>query len=375
MPLHLAPTDDQALFQQTVRAFLERESSLATVRTWIDDDKGFDATWWKQATTLGFTSFLVAEADGGGSLSGDGLADLLVVAEEMGRLVSPGPIVPTNVVACAVSQAGTPDQRARVLPAILSGEAIPAWCGATTVDVRVDGDHFVLTGSALPVEAATRADDVLVTATSADGPTQFLVPLGTRGVTVTPLAGIDLARRFAHVEFDAVPVDRSAVLGEIGGAASAFEQQLLTALVLQCAESVGAMERVFEFTVDYLGDRYASGRPLSSYQVLKHYLADMRLWLEAAQGVTTLAGRAVHDQASDAEELVRAAAAYVGDHGTELVQRAVQLHGGIGITWEHDLHLYLRRVTLNRNLLGTPPEHLERLAALSLVRLEDREPA
>jgi alkylation response protein AidB-like acyl-CoA dehydrogenase len=101
----------------------------------------------------------------------------------------------------------------------------------------------------------------------------------------------------------------------------------------------------------------------------------MRLWLEAAQGVTALAGQAVHDQAPDAEELVRAAAAYVGEHGTELVQRAVQLHGGIGITWEHDLHLYLRRVTLNRNLLGTPPEHLERLAALSLARLEDHEPA
>jgi alkylation response protein AidB-like acyl-CoA dehydrogenase len=107
--------------------------------------------------------------------------------------------------------------------------------------------------------------------------------------------------------------------------------------------------------------------------VLKHYLADMRLWLEAAQGVTTLAAAAVDDERDDAEELVRAAAAYVGGHGTELVQKAVQLHGGIGITWEHDLHLYLRRVTLNRSLHGTPERHLERLATLSLERLDDDE--
>jgi alkylation response protein AidB-like acyl-CoA dehydrogenase len=162
-------------------------------------------------------------------------------------------LVSTNIVAWAVSRAGTAEQRARVLPAILDGDAIPAWCGAGTVDVRVDADEFVLTGS-LPVEVATRAQDALVTATGAEGPTQFLVPLDARGVTITPLAGIDLARRFAQIELDAVRVDRAAVLGDVGGAGSAFEQQLHTALVLQCAESVGAMERVLEFTVDYLGD-------------------------------------------------------------------------------------------------------------------------
>jgi len=144
------------------------------------------------------------------------------------------------------------------------------------------------------------------------------------------------------------------------------------ALVLRCAETAGAMGRVLEVTIDYLGDRFAAGRPLSSYQVLKHYLADMKLWLEASVGVTALAARAVHDRSDEAEELVRAAAAYVGEHGTEMVQKAVQLHGGIGITWEHDLHLYLRRVALNRNLDGNPHEHLEWLAASSLAQLEDQ---
>src|SRR6185436_11940434 len=126
------------------------------------------------------------------------------------------------------------------------------------------------------------------------------------------------------------------------------------AIALQCAESVGALDQVFTTTVEYLGDRYAFGRVLSSYQALKHRLADMKLWLENAHAVTTLALHAVQDDTDEADELVHAAAAYVGTHGTELVHEAVQLHGGIGVTWEHELHLYLRRVTLNRHLLGTP---------------------
>jgi alkylation response protein AidB-like acyl-CoA dehydrogenase len=363
-------TAEQELFQQTVRAFLERTAPLATVRTWMAEPGGYDSSWWRQAAELGCTSFLVGEEHGGGSITGSGLSDLLAVAREMGRLVSPGPLVPTNVVAAAVSRSGTPEQRASWLPGILEGTLVPAWCGATSVCSRDEDGELLLTGGMAPVEGAARADVLLVTATSAEGPTQILVPVDHPGVAVTPLAGIDLARRFDRVDFDGVRVDRTAVLGDVGGAADPFGHQLRTALVLQAAESVGAMERVLEFTVDYLGDRYAGGRPLSSYQVLKHHLADMKLWLEAAAGVTTLAARALDDDRDDAEELVLAAAAYVGGHGTELAQRAVQLHGGIGITWEHDLHLYLRRVSLNRSLHGTPERHLERLAELSLERLE-----
>jgi alkylation response protein AidB-like acyl-CoA dehydrogenase len=367
----LAATDDQELFRATARSFLEREAPLATVRSWIDRPDGFDAGWWRQAAEIGFTSFLVAEEAGGGNLSGHGLDDLLIVAGEMGRLVSPGPLVPANVVAGALSASGTPEQRERFLPGILGGERIPGWCDGVAVDAVADGeDHFVLRGGATPVEAGAQAHDVLVTAKGPAGLTQFLVPLDADGVTVTPLEGTELTRRFARIDLDGVRLDRSAVLGEPGHAGPALEQQRWIALVLRCGETTGAMERVLEMTLDYLGDRYAAGRPLSSYQVLKHYLADMKLWVEASRGVTALAARAVHDQTDEAEELVHAAAAYVGEHGTELVQKAVQLHGGIGITWEHDLHLYLRRVALNRNLGGTPTAHLECLAALSLRQLE-----
>jgi alkylation response protein AidB-like acyl-CoA dehydrogenase len=153
------------------------------------------------------------------------------------------------------------------------------------------------------------------------------------------------------------------VVGEVGAAAAEVERLLQVACVLQCAETVGAVDRMFGVTVEYLGDRYSFGRPLSSYQALKHRLADDKLWLEASHAIASGAARAVAERRDDAQELVSAAKAWIGPHATELLQDFVQLHGGIGITWEHDLHLYLRRATVNRVTYGTPEEHAERIAA------------
>ena len=369
--MDLALTDDQQLFHETVHKFLQQECPIATVRAWTERPEGFDPAWWRQAAELGFTSFLVSEADGGGSISGDGLLDLAIVAEEMGRVVAPGPLVSTNVVAGAVSSDGSDEQRSRLLPGVLAGETPPAWGGpGGGVAMTRDGDTFVLRGVQAPVESPVPSSELLIGASGPTGLTQFLVPLGAPGVTVTPLETIDLARRFASVRFDDVRLDAATVLGAVGGGAASVARQARIALVLQCAESVGALDHVFTSTVEYLGDRYSFGRSLASYQALKHRLADMKLWLENAHAVTTLAVGAVQDGADDSDELVHAAAAYVGTIGTELVHQAVQLHGGIGVTWEHELHVYLRRVTLNRNLLGTPAHHLERLAEISLDRLE-----
>ncbi len=351
------------------------------MRALADTDDGFDRSWWGRGAELGWTSLLVPEADGGGSLSGEGLLDLVIVAEEMGRLVSPGPLAPTNIVADAIAAGGSPELRARVLPGIVAGEVVGAWCFAgpgggwdaagLAVFATRDGDEFVLDGTATPVEAGAQADELLVTARSAGGLTQLLVPAGTPGVAVDPLESVDLVRRFASVRFDGARVPATNVVGDIDAAAAAVERQLQLAIVLQCAETVGALDRVVEFTLEYLADRSSFGRPLASYQAIKHRFADMKMWLEAAHGVTELAARVVQDASPDAPETVSAAASYLGDHATELVQECTQLHGGIGVTWEHDLHLYLRRVTLHRNLHGTPAQHRERLAALLLD--DDRE--
>jgi alkylation response protein AidB-like acyl-CoA dehydrogenase len=151
------------------------------------------------------------------------------------------------------------------------------------------------------------------------------------------------------------------VLGE-GDAAGEVEHQLQTAVVLQCAEMAGAIDRAFEFTVEYASDRYSFGRPLSSYQALKHRFADMKLWLEASHASADAAARSVDAGSASAPELISVAKAYIGERGPAILQDCVQLHGGIGVTWDHDLHLYLRRVVVDRSQMGTPREHRERIA-------------
>jgi len=366
-------TDDQQLFRETTRKFLETTSPLETVRALADTEPaGFDRKWWKRGAELGWVSMLVAEDDGGGSVSGHGLLDLVLVAEEMGRLVSPGPLVPTNVVAAAIARSGRPDQRRQLLPDLVNGDTVGAWClgtavaGIGTAGGRVEavaqGDGYVLDGSTGPVEAAGQADHLLVTLGDGDSVTQLLVAADAPGVTVVPAHGLDLVRRFAQVRFDQVAVGPDAVLGAAGGAAGDVERQLQIAVVLQVAEMVGALDRAFEFTVQYAFDRYSFGRPLASYQALKHRFADMKTWLEASQATATAAARAVDSESASATELVSVAKAYVGERGPAILQDCVQLHGGIGVTWDHDLHLYLRRVVTDSTQLGTPADHRERVA-------------
>jgi alkylation response protein AidB-like acyl-CoA dehydrogenase len=202
-----------------------------------------------------------------------------------------------------------------------------------------------------------------VTARTGEGLTQFLVPADAAGVRVTPLRSLDFVRRFAAVRFEDVRVPESAVVGPVGGADPDVELQVQLAVALQCAETVGATDRVFEFTAQYAFDRYSFGRPLASYQALKHRFADMKTWLEACHATATAAARGVQEGAADAGELASVAKSYVGERSVDIIQDCVQMHGGIGVTWEHDIHLYLRRATVNREMYGTPADHRERLAA------------
>jgi alkylation response protein AidB-like acyl-CoA dehydrogenase len=381
--MDLGLSDDQQFFQETTRKFLEQEAPLTAVRALADTPDGFDRAWWARGAELGWTSFLVPEADGGGSLSGGGVADLAIVAEEMGRLVAPGPLVPTNVVADAVARGGRAELKAEVLPGIVAGAVIGAWCiaapgggwDADGVAVTASRDGVsssdagvVLDGVSTPVEHGAQADELLVTARTAGGLTQCLVPASAPGVHVEAIDSVDLVRRFATVRLDGVTVAASRVVGEIGGAGAAVERQLHLAIALQCAETVGALDQVLAITLEYLADRSSFGRPLASYQAIKHRIADMKMWIEGCHGVTEVAVQAVQDHDPEAIQIVSAAASYVGDHAGEIMQECTQLHGGIGVTWEHDLHLYLRRVTVDRNLFGTPAQHRERIADALLTQ-------
>jgi alkylation response protein AidB-like acyl-CoA dehydrogenase len=360
--VELELSEDQEMFLDTTRRLLAAEVPIAAVRALETDPAGFTDQYWRRGAELGWTSVLVPEADGGGSFSEHGLLDLVLVAEEMGKLTAPGPLVPVSLVAAALGAHGTPEQKAEVLPGLLSGEAVAAWTGPAAVPAEVSGEEIVLSGTSSVVEAGAQARHLLVVAGTDTGLTHVLVPADAAGLTVTPLGGLDLVRRFASLSFDGVKLPSSAAVGAIGEAADQAERLLEIAVVLQCAESCGAIDRVFEMTVEYLGDRYSFGRPLSSYQALKHRLADEKVWLEGCHAITTGAARAVASGAPDAGHLVSAAKAWVGPHATEMVQDCIQLHGGIGVTWEHDLHLYLRRTTVNRATYGTPEDHRDRMA-------------
>jgi alkylation response protein AidB-like acyl-CoA dehydrogenase len=219
-----------------------------------------------------------------------------------------------------------------------------------------------------PVEAADQAEHLLVAGRTGNGLTQVLVPHDTPGVSVTAMSSLDLTRRFSTVRFDDVRLPQTAVVGALGQADASVQQQLAIAHVLALAESVGAMQVGFDMTVEWAFDRYSFGRPLSSYQALKHRFADMLTWLEASHAIADEAARAVAVGTDDAGELVSAAMAYVGHFGTELLQDCVQMHGGIGVTFEHDLHLFLRRHTVDRALYGTPSQHRRRLTDLVEAR-------
>ncbi|MFN8019346.1 MAG: acyl-CoA dehydrogenase family protein [Acidimicrobiales bacterium] len=371
--MELELSEEQAFFAETTRRFLASESPLSAVRALEHDPLGYDPAVWQRGAELGWTSLLVEEAHGGGCFSEHGLSDLVLVAEEMGRVVAPGPLVPVNVVADAVARLGNQAQRAAVLPRLLDGLGVAAWCGPHPCKAKPSADGGWLLSGTLPVvEAGAQSSHLLVAfRTPADHGHQVgqvLLPIDAPGLAVTPLDGLDLVRRFASVHLHKVAIGAGDVLGPMGAPAEAeVEHQLQVACVLQCAETVGAMSAVFEMTVEYLGDRFSFGRPLSSYQALKHRVADQKMWLEASHGIATAAMRAVAAGSPDAADLVDAAKRWIGPHATELVQDCIQLHGGIGVTWEHDLHLYLRRTTVNRATYGTPEEHAERLAARLLA--------
>jgi alkylation response protein AidB-like acyl-CoA dehydrogenase len=375
-------TEDQALFRETSARFIESELPLSRTRELHDNPAGYDATWLRKSAELGWFAMLVPEDDGGGSVSGEGLLDATIVAEELGRHVQPGPFIPMNVVASTLAEHGTDARRADLLPGIVSGELVATWAvtdergtwdaGASVHAARSD-DGLVLTGTRGFVQHAQSADWLLVTATLDGRPAQVLVPTVAEGLRVRPLSCLDLSRRMAHVDLDAVSVPADALVLEGDAATAALERQLQLALVLVCAETVGAMDAMFTMSVEYSKDRIAFGRPIGSFQSLKHVMADQALNLEACKAGAVAAARAVQRGDADAPEVVSMVAAYVGDLGNDMAQECLQIHGGIGYTWEHDLHLLMRRVRSNSALYGEPTWHRERVCAFH--GLGDGEPA
>ena len=370
--MDLELSDDQELFRETTTRFIEARCPLPRVRELADTPIAHDPEVLRDAGELGWFALFVPEEYGGGSVSGSPLRDAVIVAEERGRFVQPGPFVASNVVAYAIARDGSREQQETYLAAMASAEVTASWAisdrsgipvpGAVTASAT--GDGYALSGTAGLVPEAAAAGVFLVSAADGDGVTQFLVPADTPGVTVVPLEGLDLTRRFADVRFDGVTVPASAVVGAAAGAVASVETQLDIAVALTLAESVGAMRRLVEITVEYAKARTAFGRPIGSFQALKHLLADASLAVELSTAGAWATGQAVADGRPTASEIASIAKAYTGDAGVEVALACLQAHGGIGFTWEHDLHFYLRRLTADRVLYGDPAWHRERICRI-----------
>lgn len=358
---------EKILFASTTQAFLQKEAPLRRVRELHAAGASFDPAWWRRAAELGWTALLVPEELGGGSVSGNGLEDLAMVAEQLGKTVAPGPLYPVSVVLAALAECDDPQSHRDTIESLMSGEAVASWAvsepgrGWAPLDPSVTASPtdagFRIDGTKDRVEAGCQSGVLLVVARCGGEVRQFLVPTDAAGVRIEPQQSVDLVKQYARVHFDGVVVEPSAVVGSAIETPALIDRQSQIAQVLQCAEVVGILQTVFDFTAQWALDRHTFGRPLASYQVLKHGFADMKLWLEACRATTAAAVADVAARSRGAGLSASIAKSYVGEMAVRVVQACVQMHGGIGVTWEHDLHLYLRRVTLYRSMFGTPEEH------------------
>ena len=345
-------TQEQAALRDVSRAMLAVNCPPRLVRILASSAKDVDDKLWRRGAELGWTGLAAPEEYDG---AGQGLVELCLVAEELGRAAVTGAFTDSALTALILSRLGHP----ALVPDLAAGDLKASLACHGAVTARDDGGDLVLSGRATAVQAAAAADWLLVTASSDRG--RRLVLVSRPAAVVEPRRTLDETRRWYDVVFDGVLVRAADVI-----AAADAEIQWLAdaAAVLSAADSLGAGERLLEMTVGYVKVREQFGRPLGSFQSVKHKVADMLTTLKCARAATYYAAMALDAGVAGATMAASAAKAFTAEGVAALAGEALQAHGGIGFTWEHDLHLYLRRVKVNEMLYGAPAEHYERIVAL-----------
>ena len=371
-------SQEQELLRATARKFLENECTSGFVRARMDEPAGVTDEFWAKLAEQGWLGLIYPEEHGG---SGLGFVDLTVLMEEMGRVVMPGPFFSTVLLGgLAIREAGSAAQKKEWLTRIASGQAKTTlawtepsarWDAAGVMCVaRESKDGFVLNGTKLFVLDAHLADVLVVVARTSEGRTPeegtslLLVPKGTRGVEVKLLPTMDQTRKLCEVSFKDVAVPADALMGTTGAAWPTLARVVERATVALCAEMCGGAQRVLDMTTDYAKIRIAFGKPIGTYQGVKHKAADMLVDVENAKSLTYYAAWAVDENAPEAALAASMAKAYVTDAYRKVAGAGIQLHGGIGFTWEHDLHLYFKRAKSSEFTFGDATYHRERVAQL-----------
>jgi alkylation response protein AidB-like acyl-CoA dehydrogenase len=369
-------SEEQEMLRRTTARFLRDECPTGLARRMMADETAHDASLWAKLVGLGWTGLLVPAEHGG---LGGSFLDLVVVLEETGRALMPGPFFSTVVGgAPALLAGGSAEQRATLLPRIARGELLVTLAVAEA-DGRFDaagvqlpakptGSGFVLSGAKHFVSDAHVADLLLVATRSGgageNGLTLCLVDRRDPGVRVTPLRTVDRTRRVCRVELDAARVPAERVVGRPGEGLPILRRTLDQAVAGLAAEMVGTAQQALDLTVAYAKERVQFGRPIGSFQAIKHKCVDMLMAVENARSLCYFAAWAVSEDAPEAHRAVAMAKAYASDMVKQVTSEAIQAHGGIGFTWEHDMHLFHRRALAQEAAFGSAPVHRDVVAQL-----------
>jgi alkylation response protein AidB-like acyl-CoA dehydrogenase len=354
--------DDQETLQRYAREFLEKECPSTFVRSQMDSDTAHDPSFYKKMADLGWTGIAIPEDAGGQGMS---YVDLGVLVEEMGRAVVPGPFFAT---VCLAAPILVDTGRNDLLAGIASGERL-ATVAYTEQSGRVDAEGVqlaakdgVLNGTKHYVPDAHVADTLIVAArTSTDGISLYAVPTDSSGVSVKQVTTMDMTRRWCEVELEGA---KGELIGPADQGWPILERALQKSTALLAAECVGGANKVLDMSVDYAKVRMQFGRPIGSFQAVKHRCADMLVDVEMARSAMYYAAWAASEDDPELPLAASIAKAWCGDAYTRVAANGIQVHGGIGFTWEHDMHLYFKRAKVNELLLGDTAHHRELVARL-----------
>jgi alkylation response protein AidB-like acyl-CoA dehydrogenase len=361
-------TDEQQAIRSTAREFLAARYRSERIRALADTADGFEQSDWEEMAELGWPGLALPEEWGGQGL---GIVDLAVLFEEMGYALAPSPLLSTTVAGLALAANGTDEQRESWLPRLASGEArgtvalfdagTSAAIGSFEMEAQADGDGILLGGEKVLVMDAASADFFLVA--TADG-RRHLVEADAEGVRAEPESSIDPTRRLYTLHLDGVHIGPEATLN---GGQEDYLPVLWRACVAIAAESTGVAQRAMEMAVDYAKDREQFGRPIGAYQAVSHRCAQMLLETENSRSAVYGAAWAAATEPESLPLAASIAKAYASDAGWRVPDASIQVHGGIGFTWEHDLHFFLKRGKANAASFGDARWHRDRVADLVLA--------
>ena len=368
--MNFAFSEEQEELRRLARKWLADKSPSPVVRSLMETDNGYDPAMWTEMARMGWQGMAIPEEYGG---AGFGQLELAVLFEEMGRSLLPAPFFSTVALgSAAILEAGSEKQKHDLLGRIASGETTIAlaftepngrW-DETGVETMAEpsGNGWLINGTKSFVLDGHTADYLIVAARGAEGVSLFLVDADTEGVARRRLETMDMTRKQAEVTLTDVTVSEDHLVGSAGRGWAVIERVLEKAIVNLSAEQVGAAQKCLEMSVDYAKTRHQFGRPIGSFQAIKHKCADMLVQVESAKSACYYAAWAASEDNEELAVVAPMAKSYCSEAFFHCASENIQIHGGIGFTWEHDAHLYFKRAKSSELLFGDPSYHRARLA-------------